>query len=121
MGFVNEKDKNGNWRTIDKDKNIVLIKTKGPHPGSGYEFELTYKEKKMLIRGKNKGGVNQSLFPEVRKIDMKWEFYEMYIPDDLRGEQEDIQKVITEALEIRGYLFDEAQTNSVTVKFSLRN
>lgn len=119
MGFVNEKDENGQWQTIDKERNIVLVKTRGPHPESGYEFELTYKEKKIRIRGDDKGGVHVENGEYTSKDDVIWEFYEMYMPTELRVEQDIIQEFTEEALKVYGVACRQERAHSVTVEFKL--
>ena len=119
MGFINEKDENGNWRTIDKDRDIILHKTGGPHPDTGYEFELTYKGKKIRIRGENKGRLYMENGKNTNKSIMIWEFYEMYMLEDLRPEQKTIQDIIAEALKVYGAAARQEKAHSVTVEFKL--
>ena len=119
MGFINERDEHGKWRTIDKKRNILFREIRGPNPESGYEFELTYKETKIRFRGNNKGNVHIENGKYTNKANMVWEFYEMYVAEDLKSEGELIKCLIKDALTTYGQAFRKEKAHSVTVEFKL--
>lgn len=119
MGFINEKAEDGKWRTIDKEREIILRITRGPHPEYGYEFELELEgniikfcgDSGMKIHGNPKLG-------ETRQYDMNWHFNELFIPDAVKREKKEIINFIKEALEVYGDSYRTEKASSVSVEFS---
>lgn len=119
MGFVNEKTENGDWQTIDKEKKIILVRSRSLGPEDGYEFELTIDNQPVRFlcfsRTKIRG---DPVIGELNKYDVNWKIYRMQVPEALQGRKQEIMSLIREALAAHGYNYRAQQTSSVSIQFS---
>ena len=123
MGFVNVTDDPlGNWYTIDQERGLILRKTYGPDRDEGYEFELDIQGKKVIFSGTSgmKYPQNSELSKTIGKAvwDLNWQFNRLSIPKNLPHSTEDVKKLVSDALVIWGYNYDQAGADKVTVSFS---
>lgn len=119
MTFVNEKTEDGKWRTVDRERNVILSKVSGPDAEGQYDCELIFNElpirfvavSGMKIHGKPKLG-------EKTQYEMNWHIFRLFIPENLQDHKSEITGLIKEALEVWGWNYRTDNAHSVSVQFS---
>jgi|TARA_R110002126_G_scaffold287548_1_gene440433 hypothetical protein len=119
MGFVNERTENGQWQTIDREKNIVLSKVSGPDSEGVFDCEIIFSGQKIRflshltdrVHGKPKLG-------EKSKYEMDWDIFRLFVPESILEQKSQIKEEIKEALEIWGWNYNQENAHSVSIQFS---
>ncbi len=112
MAFVNERTEDGQWQTIDREKEAVLLyrgRSGGDEP---YEFDFRFKGENMHL----------SAFSIVNKISngqnvITWKIVKLFIPANLQKQHEEIKALLVDAFDSCGLLFSRKHVASVHVAF----
>lgn len=124
MTFVNEKLEDGNSRTVDRQRGIVLSDL-GMAPDTPRQLELNIKNDRIIhmdvSRNDRHAGVEylRSLSSiEEAQYDVEWKILRVHLKGSKDSEKKDIIDLTTEALAVLGYHAKPEKTKSVTVDFS---
>ena len=115
MGFVNERLKNHEWQTIDRERNIVLKRVGGGGPeDSPYDFNLNIAGESVNFSANHKM-VN---LEKEKGYDLEWKVIVIYAPPHLKQEKIRLHVLITEALEAYGFASSRKNVKKLTVTFA---
>lgn len=112
MAFVNEKY-NGQWRTIDRDRDAILILQ--PRTGGEGPDEILFIVKNQPIRIEAWDGARVNN----KKFDVEWEIVRISGLEFM--DREELLNLLTEALKAHGRRYHPEKANFVNVKFNLKN
>lgn len=96
MAFINERKEDGEWQTIDRERDIVLLYLGGGRPQESVRFELKIKSIKIRFDALR---TTQNL--PIKKMEVTWDVTNIYAPNDQN--KQNMKAYIEEAL--RGYGF----------------
>lgn len=118
MGFVNERDEHGKWRTIDHERGLLLQKKSGPSREGTYEFEFKMNEQIIYFSGVSRESVHgEQKAKNYTQYNMNWYFNRLSIPPELQSDKEQILEEISNALEVYGWSSRTQRAHSVSVTF----
>lgn len=112
MGFVNEKAKDGKWRTIDYERNIILKHIGSSGPDWPIKFQINYSDTLITFEA----------FRKMRKAvnnldDVTWDVVRLNIPNDMRKNEAEIIDAIAQALNVFGASSKQEGIDTVQVNF----
>ncbi len=119
MAFVNECGEDGIWRTIDRDRDITLIKKFGPDSSGLYGFKISIQGVTVGVEGYSSEKIHGNpQLGETQLYDMDWRFIEISGLADI-GKFNELNPSIEEAFKAYGWNFNTDKAASVKTSFNI--
>lgn len=113
MAFINEKDDNGNLRTIDAEKEIVLCKRGFDYTQNEYDFTMSVDGEDFHF----KANLLTDIDANINKQRVCWIINEISNLPPIKRKQDHILSIIVDALKSYALLGNGRVTSKVEVQF----
>jgi hypothetical protein len=121
MAFVNEENiEDRTWKTIDRERNIVLKKVGGGMPESPHDFNLNIDGEEINFSAfiKRNQKKKEELAPGEKAFRVEWLVVQIFGPSQLRTDKSKLYPLIEEALDAYGTASSRKHVESLTVTFA---
>ena len=113
MAFVNERTEDGQWQTIDRERDVVLKYLGGGRPQEPMNFEIVIDGVPIKFQALQK----TETLHDIKKMNVVWDVWRVFIPPTIETSKEQIFRTIEEALHGFGTSASTKNVASLNVNF----